>query len=68
MLDNLLGTIGGMAAVELILAFCSCCFIVWGLCDVFGILRYSGKRSTVVTAGAGKTALGLASLWFIRLI
>jgi hypothetical protein len=67
-LDNLLGTIGGMAAVELIFGFCACCFIIWGLCDVFGVVRYPAPRSTVTTAGAGKMALGIAALWLVRLM
>ena len=67
-LTNLLGAIDTLKAVELSFAVCAIGFVLWGLCDVLGILRYTSERSTVVTAGAGKVALGIAGLWFILII
>jgi len=54
-----------MLKFELIFRALAYAFIVWGVADMIGIIRYDSDRSTVVAAGIGKTALGLAALWLV---
>ncbi|AMJ61063.1 hypothetical protein [Bosea sp. PAMC 26642] len=60
--DALGATLANMPVAELVFASIAVCFVLWGLSDVLGFIRYDGKRSTVVTAGAGKIALGAVAL------
>lgn len=57
-----------MTTTERVMAISAVAFIAWGLCDVLGVVEYRGKRSTVVTAGTGKMALGLAAILWLGLL